>query len=367
MTALWCVFRALHAPRRVEAWLAAAGLCFGLAIGSRPTYFFATTALALPLIYWWWCGRAEQEGRWWPVAGWWRRAIAAVAPLAAVGVGLAWYNYARFGSVVEFGVSYELSGVYEGKMRHFSASYVPLNFYRYFLAPPRWTGAFPFLAIEPVTTAPDGYFIGDDMFGLWRERALHLARARGAGGGVAAAGDGPGAVVVGGRGARGVWRGGGIHRVFLPRRWDATCWICRRRWCCLAVSGWRRSRRRRAGGRGDGRGWARGSRAAWRWPARWDLRSCLVFPSTANSSSAIRPRTARWRAGSTSSRNGSANCAATPTDRWHWRCGWRRRRREPRSRCSRAESRRGRTGCWCGTRRRGKFKSVSRTGPTTSN
>ncbi|MEY2879947.1 MAG: hypothetical protein RLZZ15_2327, partial [Verrucomicrobiota bacterium] len=168
MAGLACVYGAIHATRRQRWWLAGAGLALGLAVGSRPTYFFATTALAVPLLWWWWRERAAGGGRWWPTKDWWTRLACAVAPLALIGAGLAWYNYARFGNPFEFGVSYELSGVYEGKMRHFSATYVPLNFHRYFWAPWQLRDTFPFIAIEPVGTAPEGYYIGDDLFGVWR-------------------------------------------------------------------------------------------------------------------------------------------------------------------------------------------------------
>jgi hypothetical protein len=172
MLASFCLFRCLHSERRAAAWLAGAGLGFGLAVGSRPTYFFATSALAVPLLWWWWRGRQAKFWRWVPDGGWWGRVAAGVLPLAAIGVALAWYNYARFGNVFEFGVSYELSGVYEGKVKHFSASYAALNFHRYFWAPPHWSGTFPFIVPEPVTAAPEGYFIGDDLFGLWRNLPL---------------------------------------------------------------------------------------------------------------------------------------------------------------------------------------------------
>jgi hypothetical protein len=155
MLALFGVWRALHSPRRAR-WLALAALALGLAIGSRPTYLFATPLLAVPLAWWW------REQRRPP----WREVLAAFAPLAAIGVLLAWHNYARFGDALEFGQKYQLSLDYESKMAHFSPRYAAFNFRAYFLSWADWSRYFPFIAPAPLPTKPGGMGGNDGVYGV---------------------------------------------------------------------------------------------------------------------------------------------------------------------------------------------------------
>jgi hypothetical protein len=82
------------------------------------------------------------------------KAIYSIASLGlplAIGAGvLAWYNWARFGSVFETGYSYQLSTPdlqrYGPKL--FLPVYILPNLYDYFAAPPKIIGQFPFL--QPV-------------------------------------------------------------------------------------------------------------------------------------------------------------------------------------------------------------------------
>jgi hypothetical protein len=79
------------------------------------------------------------------------------------------HNYARFGGVLEFGQNYQLSGVYEAKMRHFAFSYVPHNAAIYFAHPVSWSREFPFVAASAVRGGPTGYL------GAWNEAVGGLA------------------------------------------------------------------------------------------------------------------------------------------------------------------------------------------------
>src|SRR4051795_2339186 len=113
MVALWGLMRSLHAERSRTAWLVVAATALGLAIGSRPTYLFATPLLAIPLFVW---SREERRLPWRAFAG-------AVAPLAVVGALMALHNYLRFGSPLEFGQAYQLTYFDETKVAHFSPRY----------------------------------------------------------------------------------------------------------------------------------------------------------------------------------------------------------------------------------------------------
>ncbi|MFM8619409.1 MAG: hypothetical protein ACKOE8_11885 [Opitutaceae bacterium] len=151
-------FRAVHGERPVLA-MAAAGLCLGLAVGSRPTCLFAGGMLLVPV----W--RAWREAR--PGREWWRLALAAGVPLALCGVAIMAHNHARFDNPLEWGQNYQLSGAYESKLVHFAARFFPHNLSVYLFQPLLWSTEFPFAfaqAIE-ISHIPD-YFGTEEVCGL---------------------------------------------------------------------------------------------------------------------------------------------------------------------------------------------------------
>jgi hypothetical protein len=112
-------------------------LCFGLAAGSRPP-LVASALLVIPVYL---AIRGVHP----------RRALLA-ALSAPCGVCLALllaYNYARFGSPLEVGQSYQLAG-YDPKTMHFGElGYLFPNLWYYGISPPRPTILFPFLTLTP--------------------------------------------------------------------------------------------------------------------------------------------------------------------------------------------------------------------------
>jgi len=164
MGALLCSWHGLHAieatgvpdRRRRARWLAGAGLCLGLAIGSRPTYLIASPFLAVPFLYWWWTERRLP----------WREALSALAPLAVIGVVMAWHNYARFGSPLQFGQAYQFSLDYESKMAHFRPGHAPFNLWRYYFSAADWSGSFPFIRPAELPPKPPGFGGHDDVYGI---------------------------------------------------------------------------------------------------------------------------------------------------------------------------------------------------------
>ena len=167
MLALLCVWRSLHAARGLAttwpgrsgaAWFGAAGLCLGLAVGSRPTYLVAIPLLTAPVVWWW------RQGKRFP----WRAAVCALGPLAVIGVAMAWHNYARFDDPLQFGQAYQFSLDYESKMAHFRASHVPFNVWRYFFSAAQWSPYFPFISPADLPPKPPGFGGHDDVYGILR-------------------------------------------------------------------------------------------------------------------------------------------------------------------------------------------------------
>lgn len=163
MVALGCVGRSVHAERRALGWMAGAGLSLGLAVASRPTYLFASGVLVVPVLWRWWQGRTEGRAGWSQVAQW---ALAGAVPLGAVGLAMAWHNYARFGSPTEFGVKYQFSGIFEAQTQHFRWSYGALNAWLYGVEAAEWTRYFPFLHRGATPEVPAGHLGFDDVYGV---------------------------------------------------------------------------------------------------------------------------------------------------------------------------------------------------------
>jgi hypothetical protein len=160
MLALLSVYRGLHVPRPI-ACFALAGLSLGLAVAARPTAIVAAI-MFIPALW-----QLRRDG----AAGspWLRCSIAATCGLGVCVAAVLAHNFARFGNPLEFGQDYQLSGVYESKVRHFSATYILHNFFLYFLHPGSWSLKFPFVATAPVTDGPPGYL------GNWSEAVCGIA------------------------------------------------------------------------------------------------------------------------------------------------------------------------------------------------
>lgn len=157
MLALLAIHAALHGKRPV-LMLGLAGLCLGLAVGSRPTYLLGIAMFA-PVL--WYLRRHAS-------ALWLRSAIAAAVGFGVCLGAIFWYNSARFGNPLDFGQNFQLSGVYESKMRHFSLTYMAHNAWIYFFHPANGTPHFPFIAATAVNDGPPGYL------GMWNEQVAGL-------------------------------------------------------------------------------------------------------------------------------------------------------------------------------------------------
>ncbi|HEY1791453.1 MAG TPA: tetratricopeptide repeat protein [Opitutaceae bacterium] len=142
MLCLCALWRSRHSAGRA-AWIAAASLAYGLAVGSRPTLLFGAFILFLPAL-----GAARRGPAW----AWLRDFLAALVPIGLVGLGLAAYNHARFGSALQFGHDYQLSGNDVYGRSSFAWHFLRDNVRLYFLAAPRWHPGFPFIW-EPVAPA----------------------------------------------------------------------------------------------------------------------------------------------------------------------------------------------------------------------
>jgi len=111
-----------------------AGASFGLAVGCRATTVISGPFLILAslVLSWWW----RRELRAWAVDG-----LALGVPFASLCLLHGYYNWARFGSPLEFGVRFQTTL----QTYHTSASYLVPNLYSYLFTVPAVSCRFPFL------------------------------------------------------------------------------------------------------------------------------------------------------------------------------------------------------------------------------
>ena len=156
MLALVALWRALHRPPpSATRWLALASLSYGLAVGARPSVLFGALLLLVPVAQAW-----HQHRRFWTPL------LAATGPLILIGLGLMLYNAMRFDRPLEFGTRYLMAGTREGAGQPFSLHYLWFNFRVYFLQPPRWGGAFPFVHDAGIPSLPAGFCWVEHPFGV---------------------------------------------------------------------------------------------------------------------------------------------------------------------------------------------------------
>lgn len=171
---LWCLTRALLNPARAVRWLGGASLCAGLAAGSRPTLIpGALLVVALAAVWVGWRERAALSSRRIMLL-----TLAAVLPAAACGAGLAWYNWARFGNPIEFGLLHQLGS--NGQGFPFRFKHLVDNLTVYFLTPPDFSWFFPFFA--PGAKPPGSYqeqVHGQFYFLVWSVAIALLLLVRG--------------------------------------------------------------------------------------------------------------------------------------------------------------------------------------------
>jgi hypothetical protein len=166
---LWLALRGLlSAERRLPLFLLA-GALWALAVGSRVTLILVVPSFVLLTVLLL-GGRAWREARSWPrvLSETLRPGLALGLPvLAAIG-GYASYNYARFGSVTDFGVDYQIS--YQWFWTH-EAFLLP-NVFSYLWGPLRWSCRFPFVfsvmhrPLSPLIHWPPGYQTWERVAGV---------------------------------------------------------------------------------------------------------------------------------------------------------------------------------------------------------
>lgn len=163
MVALCFLYESFHGKRR-HLWLALSSAAFGMAVGARPTYLPGCVALLVPLAFW--IREAGGLRAWMAGRSWITALAAAILPIAAIGIGLAVYNYERFGSATEFGQTYQMFSGDGTKGGFFGLTFLAYGLRVYWLLPAHWGPYFPFVSVPDVPVAPQGQIGAEDPFGI---------------------------------------------------------------------------------------------------------------------------------------------------------------------------------------------------------
>jgi tetratricopeptide (TPR) repeat protein len=147
MLALAAVWKALDESERRCWWLMAASLAYGLAVGARASLLFGAVILLVPVAQAWRKRRSSLS----PL-------LAAMVPIALIGLGLMLYNALRFENPFEFGWHYVLAGP---RRRLVNVRYLWFNFRNYLVGQARWSTRFPFVHQFAVPRLPAGYDVAD--------------------------------------------------------------------------------------------------------------------------------------------------------------------------------------------------------------
>ncbi len=139
-------------------WLFMGSLCMALVAGCRPQ-LLVLSLLAFPLF---WRTYITKRRLLTPQGV--REFACLVAPYVLVAAGIMAYNYARFGSLTDFGAKYNLT-VNDMTKRGMNLGRLAPAFFTYFLQPPSMTGVFPFLQPAPFDTTYMGQTIKEVTFG----------------------------------------------------------------------------------------------------------------------------------------------------------------------------------------------------------
>lgn len=141
-----------------EKWYLIGSLCMALVAGCRPQPL-VLSLLAFPLFW----RHFITEKHLFSASGA-RRFACLFAPYNVVAVGLMWYNYARFGSALDFGANYNLT-VNDMTKRGLNVGRFAPAFFAYFLQPPNMSGVFPYIQPTVFETTYLGQTIKEVTFG----------------------------------------------------------------------------------------------------------------------------------------------------------------------------------------------------------
>jgi hypothetical protein len=141
MGGIFFAYLAFSENKIAPGWLALASVFWVCAIASRAVMICAVAFLVFYILI---C-ILRQYGLAW-TSHFNSLILALGLPMILGAIGLGWYNFARFGSVLEFGHRYQLTSYnnYKYESLMFSSRYIPANINNYLFNPPEKIRPFPY-------------------------------------------------------------------------------------------------------------------------------------------------------------------------------------------------------------------------------
>lgn len=134
--------------------LAASSVFLALSVLSRPTmavYCICACLFYLAGFKKWRTNKQKGAASYW---------LCALLPMVLLGLVQMVYNYARFGSIFEFGINYSLT-INDFTNVQYHTVYVLILLYNYLLAPVKLTAGYPFISADFSRLNVNGYFFKD--------------------------------------------------------------------------------------------------------------------------------------------------------------------------------------------------------------
>lgn len=143
------------APKRL---LMLGGLSIALTLGCRPQFVIA--ALLIVPLFW----PQIKERLFFSFKGL-PNTLCIIVPFLLVALPVCWYNYARFGSITDFGASYNLTGA-DMTSYSFDPAIIALHIIEYLFLPPCVMSAFPFIqAVNQIPSLPVALWTNEPFYG----------------------------------------------------------------------------------------------------------------------------------------------------------------------------------------------------------
>jgi hypothetical protein len=170
MVGFFALFRAFRSQLPHKGYIAFSAIAFGLAGATRINLLPSVVFLASVIFWRIYIVNQKKINVSLPAFA------AAFLPLALIACSLFWYNYDRFGSIVEFGHRYQLTGpsLTTNYKDISSAKYIVPNLYTYIFRLPSLTREFPFITIPWVEQEmwpsfihlPEHYYYTEPVAGI---------------------------------------------------------------------------------------------------------------------------------------------------------------------------------------------------------
>jgi hypothetical protein len=170
MAGFFLLYLAFHRPKVHTGYVFFSALAFGLAGGTRISLLPSVIFLAFMILLRVYLAQNRNLRASMPASA------AALIPLAIIALSLMAYNYDRFGSILEFGHRYQLTGLastadYSDQT---SVHYVVPSLYSYFFRPPSLSEQFPFITVPAIKekmwpffiNPPENYYYAEPLAGL---------------------------------------------------------------------------------------------------------------------------------------------------------------------------------------------------------